>query len=286
MAPSSPVVARWDLGLRLRERRELLGLAGTKASKLIGLSPTFLSDVESGKKNVPEAKLGQIADAYEFNEDEAAELEELREVARHRGWWSKFSGLFAPEVLRFFGLEHGAETILTFNSSLIHGLLQTREYAQAIIESGSPNARLAEAGRRVEARLTRQRRLDGDDPLKLITVLSEAALRQQIGGPEVLRRQLLHLVQRIEDHPALLTVLIVPFAAPGHDALDGSFHVLSFSKPNLPSIAWVEMVTSMQLIEDPVQVKEYDIAHASATDVALNPVDSLELIKQTAKDLE
>src|SRR5437588_2113756 len=186
MAPSSPVVARWDLGRRLKEKRELLGLTGSDLKPVSGLSGAFLSDVESGKKSIPVDRLEALIAAYELDDEEAAELRHLREQAGQRGWWSKYNGLFSAEILRAFGFEHGAEVMLSFDNSVMIGLLQTREYAQAVIESGSPNVRLAEAGRRVQARLMRQRRLGGEDSLRLTAVMGEAALRQQVGGPAVL----------------------------------------------------------------------------------------------------
>lgn len=286
MAPLSPVVARWDLGRRMRDKRELLGLTGAEAARAIELSPTFLSDVENGKKNVPVGKIDQIAAVYEFDEEEAAELRDLRASSGQRGWWSKFNGLFSPDILRLFGYEHGAEVMLTFNSTFVHGLLQTRDYAQAVIEAGSPNVRLAEAGRRVEARMIRQGRLSGSDPLRLTAVMSETALRQQVGDRSILRGQLHHLADMSERHVDILDVLIVPFSAPAHGAMDGSFQLLTFASPSLPSVAWVETVTSTELIEEPTQVREYGIAHTSACEVALSKQDSLDLIKEVAKDLE
>ncbi|MGH3750833.1 MAG: helix-turn-helix domain-containing protein, partial [Micromonosporaceae bacterium] len=207
MAPSSPVVARWDLGRRLREQREMLGLTGAAAGRPVALSATFLSDVENGKKNLPDDKLDALIASLEFDGDAAAELRRLRAEGGQRGWWSKFNALFSAELLRFFGYEHGAESIHVFGSSVVPGLLQTRDYARAVIETGSPWIRLAEADLRVEARMLRQRRLTADEPLRLTTVLSEAALRQQIGGPEVLVAQLRHLATMIEEHPDTLEVL-------------------------------------------------------------------------------
>jgi transcriptional regulator with XRE-family HTH domain len=285
VAPSSPVVARWHLGRRLRDKRDLLGLTGAAAGRLVGLSPTFLSDVENGKKNLPEDKLEALTAAFEFDADEAAELRDLRIVASQRGWWSQFSGLFAPEVLRMYGYEHGAKVVLSFDSSLVLGLLQTREYARAVIESGSPNVRLAEADRRIEARMIRQRRLTDEDPLRLTAVMSEAALHQQIGGREVLLGQLRHLVTMIERHAETLDVLIVPFTAKGHAAVDSSFELFTFPSPALPNLAWLQTLTSGELIDDPVRVKEYSIAHASAVGVAFSKSDSLALIRQRVKDL-
>lgn len=285
MAPLSPVVARWDLGRRLREQRELLGLTGAAAGKPAGLSATFLSDVENGKKNLPEDRLDALITAYEFDADAAAELRALREECGQRAWWSKFNALFSPEILRFLGYEHGAEAIHTFESSVVSGLLQTRDYARAVIEAASAYVRLAEADRRVEARMIRQRRLTGDEPLRLTTVMSEAALRQQIGGPAVLVAQLRHLVTMIEEHPDTLEVRVVPFSSPGHPALGGSFHLLTFASPALPALAWLETVTSTDLIDDDIRVSEYSLAHAGALTASLSRGDTLDLIKQVTKEI-
>ncbi|HWC79321.1 MAG TPA: helix-turn-helix transcriptional regulator [Pseudonocardiaceae bacterium] len=285
MAPTSPVVARWDLGRRLKEKRDLLGLDGPEVRRLTGISPSYLSDVEGGKKSIPAARLDTLVGAYEFSRDEAEELHRLRVQAGERGWWSKYTALFTPEILRMFGYEHGAEAVLSFNNSVIIGLLQTRDYAQAMIESGSPNTRLAECGRRVEARMIRQRRLTGDDPVRLTAVLSEAALRQRIGGPDVLLAQLRHLADLIDAHPDTLDVLIVPFGAGGHPAIGGSFHLFTFPTSALPSLAWQETVTSTEIIEDAVKVREYGLAHAGAVKAALSKSESLDLINEVATEL-
>lgn len=285
MAPPSPVVARWDLGRRLREQRELLGLTGAAAGKPVALSATFLSDVENGKKNLPENKLDALIAAYEFDADAATELRALREQCGQRGWWSKFNALFSPEILRFFGYEHGADAILTFDSSVVPGLLQTRDYARAIIETGSPWIRLAEADQRVEVRMIRQRRLTGDEPLRLTAVMSEAALRQRIGGPAVLVGQLRHLVAMVEQHPDTVEVRIVPFSSSGYPAVGGSFHLLTFPSPTLPPLVWLENITSTELIDDAIRVKEWGLAHAGTVDEALSKQDTLDLIKQVVKEI-
>lgn len=285
MAPPSPVVARWDLGRRLREQRDLLGLTGAVAGKPAGLSATFLSDVENGKKNLPEDKLDALITAYELDADAAAELRALREECGQRAWWSKFNTLFSTDVLRFYGCEHGAETTLTFTGSLVSGLLQTRDYARAVIETGSPWIRLAEADLRVEARMIRQRRLTGDEPLRLTAVLSEAALRQQIGGPAVLVAQLRHLVAMVEEHPDTVELRVVPFSSPGYPALGGSYQILTFARPTLPPLVWLENITYTELVDDAIKVKEWGLAHAGTVDAALNQRDTLDLIKQIVKEI-
>src|ERR1700754_289999 len=184
MSPVSPVVAAHELGRRLRERRETLGLAGAELARAARCTPQFLSQVETGKKIPALEKLMAIFERLELEEPEAGELLALRDQGVRRGPYAAYSGVFSTEILRFFGFEHGCESMLSFDG-LIHGLLQTPDYARAVIQAGGPYIRQAEVERRVEARLARQQRLHGPDPISLTLVMSEAAIRQQGGGPQV-----------------------------------------------------------------------------------------------------
>ena len=282
----SPTVASWDLGLRIRDRRELLGLSGAAAATSLGMSVQFLSAVEHGKKKLPEDKLSALIAAYEFDEDEATELRVLREQAGHRGWWMQFSALFNDELLRFFGFEHGAESIRAYDNGLMNGLLQTDEYAMAIIAAGSPNIRLAEVDRRVQARMIRQRRLTGEPRLQLTAIMSESTIRQQVGGPHVLLGQLRHLLDLVDQLADTLTVRVVPYTATGHHAMGGSaFHLMTFASGTLPTLVWQETVTSTELIEDPQTVREYSLAYAEVTKATLDLNESVSLIKQVIKEI-
>ncbi|GAB2653223.1 helix-turn-helix transcriptional regulator [Saccharopolyspora gloriosae] len=286
VAPSSPTVANWALGRRIREKREAEGLAGGESAKRIGITPAFLSEVEKGKKNLSPDKMEALLDAYEFTSEEQDELRELRDEGSRRAWWTGYSALFSNELLRLFGLEHGAESICTYDNGLVNGLLQTEDYARAIIESGTPNVRLAESDRRVECRMMRQRRLTGDDPLRLRTIMTEAALRQQIGGRLTLRNQLNHLANLIEKQEDHVEVWIVPFEATGGDALGGSsFLLLDFPSGRLPTMLWQETVTSTRLTSSQLAVREYSIAVSSAAEHSLSREDSLKLIKKAASEL-
>ncbi|GAB3458845.1 helix-turn-helix domain-containing protein [Actinophytocola sediminis] len=286
MAPTSPVVAGWDLGLRLRAKRELLGLRGKDVNAAIDLAPTYLSSVEKGKQQLSEDKLRSLAELLEFDENAITEMIRLRGEALSRSWWSKYTALFSEDLLRMFGFEYGAESIRTYCSGLVYGMLQTERYARAVIETGAHNIRLAEVDRRVQARMLRQQRLAGPDPVRLHCVLSEAALHQQIGGPEVLAEQLRHLSQLINEHSTTLDLRIVPFTASGNDAMGGSnFYLLAFPEGNLPTLAWQETVTSTQVIDDFQMVREYALTHASATNSALDQESSLAMIDRLVKEL-
>lgn len=286
MAPLSPAVACWALGLRLREKRESRGLTSANAAKLIGITSAYLSEVEHGKKTMAVDRLDDLIADYGFAEDEAEELRSLREQACLRGWWANYGTLFNAELLRFFGLEHGAERIHSFDSSVVNGLLQTEDYAHAIIEAGSPNVRLAESSRRVRCRMTRQKRITEDNPPRFCAVMSEAALRQEIGGRRVLKAQLEHMAGLIDQYPETLEIRIVPFEANGYGAIGGStFTVMSFPEGTLPTLLWQETVTSTLLCSDEVTVREYVVALSGAMDCSLSREDSLEFIRKASCEL-
>jgi transcriptional regulator with XRE-family HTH domain len=284
---SSPTVASWELGRRLRDKRELVGLRGSDIAKSLDMSVQFLSAVEHGKKKMPEDKLAGLIDKYEVDADEAKELLALRAATAQRGWWSRFTALFSDELLRLFGFEHGAESIRAFDNGLMNGLLQTEDYARAIIEAGSPNIRLAEVDRRVQARMLRQRRLSGDDPLQLTAIMSESTLRQQVGGPRVLLDQLRRLLDLVDTHADTLDLRVVPFTATGHHAMGGSsFSLMTFPSTSLGTLVWQETVTSTELIDDDLTVREYSLAYAEVGKTALDRQASVALIEQVANDLE
>lgn len=282
---SSPTVASWDLGLRLRGKREHLGLSGSAVAKRLNVSVQFLSAAEHGKKKLPEDKLSALIDAYEVDGEDAAELHNLREQAGHRGWWAEFSALFSDELLRLFGFEHGAESVRAYDNGLMNGLLQTEDYAAAIIAAGSPNIRLAEVDRRVHARMIRQRRLTSEAPLHLTVIMSESSVRQQVGGPSVLAGQLRHLLGLIEELPDTLDVRVVPYTSTGHHAMGGSaFHLMTFPSGTLPTLVWQETVTSTQLIQEPQTVREYGLTYAMVHNAALSKRDSIDLITRVAME--
>lgn len=286
MAPTSPTVARWELGLRLRQRREQLGVEVKTVTERLGFTRNYWSAIENDRKILADDKLKALLDLYEFDADEQRELLELRAMAKQRGWWAKYSGLFGDELLRLYGLEYGADSIRTYESLLIPGLLQTEAYARALIASDIANIRQVEVDQRVEVRMRRQERLTGEDPLQLTAVISEAALHQQVGGPQVLREQLLHLVSMIEARPSLVRVHIIPFAVSGGGVLGAStFHLIDFASPRLPTVAWQESVTTQGMVDDETLVRDLSITHAQALNQCLSAQESLELLNKEAKQI-
>jgi hypothetical protein len=285
MSGSSSTVAGWELALRLRQRRDQLGTEVLTITSALGFSRNYWSAVEHERKILSAEKLAVLLELFEVDQDERRELLELREAAKRGGWWTRYSALFTDELLRFFGLEHGAQSIRTYDSLLIPGLLQTADYARAIM-SADVAVRQVEVDQRVEVRMRRQELLNGDDPLRLTTVISQAALLQQIGGPAVLRAQLVHLAKMIEGHQDNLQVLVIPFTATACGLFGAAtFHLLDFASPRLPTLGWQETVTAAGIIDDPTQVRDISTTHGQALGRTMNAKDSLRLIHKCAKEL-
>jgi transcriptional regulator with XRE-family HTH domain len=183
---TSSVVQSWELGLRLRERREQLGLTAALVGKTTGIGGTNLSAIEGGKRRLTAAKLTDLAGVYDLSAPELAEWEAIRARAERHEWYHDYTTIYSEEFLRFLGLEAGAASERGYQAELIPGLLQTADYARATIKGGSPYIRPVEVGPRLESRLARQARLSGQSPLHLSVVINQAALLQQVGGPTVL----------------------------------------------------------------------------------------------------
>ncbi|MBY8850558.1 Scr1 family TA system antitoxin-like transcriptional regulator, partial [Saccharothrix sp. MB29] len=217
--PISSTVQAWELGLRLREHRDRLGLTAAFVGRTTGMGSTNLSAAESGKRRLTAARLAELASLYELPGGELTELERLRADTERREWWHDHAHLHPDELVRMFGLEAGAERVAEFAPDIVPGLLQTADYARAVMCAGTPYTRPVDVGPRLETRLARQARLDGDHPLKVDVLLGEAALRQRIGGPGVMRGQLAHLLGVVAGKGDRVRLRVVPFTAGAHPLL-------------------------------------------------------------------
>lgn len=279
MPPTSPVVAGWELALRLRERRIQLDIDVRTITQRLNFSRNYWSAIENERKILSEESLNKVVELFEFDPEEGNELHALRALAKERGWWTRYPTLFDADVQRMLGLEFGAQEIHDYESLLIPGLLQTENYARAIM-TPAMIVRQVEVDQRVQVRMRRQERLDGEFPLKLSAMISEAALRQQIGGPAVQREQLEHLATLSETRRRNISIRVIPFTATSCDLFGApTVHLLDFDNPRLRPLAWHETVTTWSMIEDHTQVHNITETYHGATAQALTEDDTLELIR-------
>jgi hypothetical protein len=280
------MVARWELVLRLRERRNQLDVDIKNITRELGFSRNYWSAIENEHKIISAGNLGKLAVLLEFNQQETAYLLELRDIAKERGWWTEYSALLDGKLQRLFGLEQGADGIRGYESLLIPGLLQTGDYAHALMDPAVTIPQV-EVDQRVEIRVRRQGRLNDARPLHLNILISEAVLRQQVGGLPVLRGQLDHLLAMIDRHPRTLAIRVIPFTARAHNLLGaGTIHILDFRNPRLPTLVWHETVSTWGFIDDPDQVRDIKTSFSQATQRAIDRAESREMIERSREELD
>lgn len=283
-SPQSPTVASWELALRLRQRRVRLGMDAKTIAEAIGFTRNYWSAVENERKQLSEETLNKALDLLEFDPEDQRELRQLRATARERGWWTRYSMLDA-EVERLYGLEAGASSVKEYESILVPGMLQTADYARAIMKPAEI-IREVEVDQLIEVRLKRQERLSADSPLRLTALISEAVLHQQIGGPAILGAQLQHLVDVAEQHPDTVDIHVIPFVATSCGLFGAAtVRLLDFPSPKLPMLAYQETVTARVLIDDRITVRDIATTYSAALEVALNPQKSLEMIRRRSMEI-
>ena len=282
---SSPMVAAWELAVRLRQRREQVGIEVKTITQTMGFSRNYWSAVENERKLLSEESLVKLLDLFEFGDEERREMIALRAAAKEHGWWSRYSAVLDQEVQRLFGLESGARSIRSYENLLIPGLLQTKDYARAMMTPAViiPQIEVEEL---VEARMRRQERLFAENPLRLTALVSEASLRQEIGGRDVLHRQLERIAQVVEQYPDTIDVRVIPFAVQSCGLFGAStVYLIDFENTRLPTVVWQETVTSWGIIDDPIKVRDISVTYREAYHVALGGRDSLKLINQRIEEL-
>jgi hypothetical protein len=205
----------------------------------------------------------------------------LARKANQPGWWHRYGDLLPPWFETYLGLEHAAKSIRTFEAQLIPGLLQTADYARAIVALGYENV---EAARRVELRRRRQEILDRPGAPTLWAVVDEAVIRRPIGGNEVLRGQLEHLLEA-SARPNV-TIQVLPFAAGGHAAVGSSFTMLRFAEPELPDIVYLEQLTSALYLDKQSELELYRQVMDRLSVQAEAPERSRDLLKMAVAELD
>jgi hypothetical protein len=275
---AGPTVRRIQLGRELRRLRDAAGISPLEARSAIGCSKSRFEHIERGRNVPSKAELVVLVrDTYHAGHAVAA-LEEIRDEASKRGWWSTYA---LPEWLAVYvGLEHDATEVRELALESIPGLLQTEGYMRTLY---TIDVRLSETevNKRLPARLQRQERLTGDDPLKLTAVVSEGALLRCARDRRVAADQLTQLVERAAWPNIELRVL--PFDAGLHVGMNGPFSLLSFPDDLLADVAYQEYVVGGHVIDNESIVSQLTTLFSELRSQALGPNESLALIAQLAK---
>jgi len=278
---SGPVLQRIILGARLRQFREDRQIGRKQAADTIRGSESKISRLELGRTGFKIRDVEDLLTLYGVRAKPQREaMLALAQQASQQPWWQPYRDVVPGWFEQYLSLERDAQVIRAYEPCHIPGLLQTADYARAVIENGRGDVASVEVGERVELRLRRQELLWNRQPSppRLWAVLDEAAVRRPAGTPDIMRRQLRHLVD-MAAHP-YVRIFVVPFSAGQRGAVGVPFSILRFPGALLPDLVYVESFAQAAYPERPEELRHYwHLMNTLATE-ALSPDDTVKLLRQ------
>ena len=274
-----PTVQRRRLGIELRQLREEAGKTIDEVARVLECSSSKVSRIETGQVSASPRDVRDMLAFYGVDSDRRDELVEVARAARKRGWWEAYSDTLSVPLV---GLEVAADRILAYEAMVVHGLLQTEDYALALISILRPELSEEQVQRWVEFRMARQELLRRDAPPILEVMLEECALRRPVGGRETMREQLHHLVE-VAALPSL-TLQILPLSVGAHAAMSGAFAIFSFTEGTDPDVVYLEHTRNDMYLEDRNEVERYSAAFEDLRSAALDPARSEQFLTKLVRD--
>jgi transcriptional regulator with XRE-family HTH domain len=251
-----PTVLRMLVGSRLRRMREARGVTAKDAGGMIRASHSKISRLECGRIGFKNRDVADLLTFYGVHDDaERATLLALAEQASAPGWWQAYGDVVPGWFEAYLGLEQAASIIRSYEIQFVPGLLQTEDYARAVIRLSHGDASETELERRVDLRMQRQQLLRRPAAPHLWAVIDEAALRRPIGGTVTMRAQIRHLID-IAGLPGV-TVVMLPFSAGGHAAAGGPLTILRFAEDEIPDVVYLEQLNSAIYVDKLPDVDRY-----------------------------
>ncbi|MCF2127659.1 helix-turn-helix domain-containing protein [Streptomyces sp. NPDC049936] len=277
----NPTVRRRRLGQELRRLRELKGMTAEEVAERLLVSQSKISRLENGRRSISQRDVRDLCGVYEVEDQRIVDsLMQMAKDSRQQGWWHAFGDI--PYSV-YIGLETDAESLRTYEPQIITGLLQTRAYAEALIQGALPETSVADIEKRVQVRIRRQERISAqNNPLRLWVVLDEASLRRVVGGRQVMREQLEHVAEMSQlPH---ITVQVLPFDVGAHPGINGQYSILEFADAADSSVVYIEGVTSDLYLEKALDVQKYTVMYEHLRAQALNVEQSRQRIEDVAKE--
>ncbi|MFG2886855.1 helix-turn-helix domain-containing protein [Streptomyces sp. NPDC048297] len=276
----NPTVRRRRLGQELRRLRELKGMTAEEVAERLLVSQSKISRLENGRRSISQRDVRDLCGVYEVEDQRIVDsLMEMARDSRQQGWWHTFGDI--PYSV-YIGLETDAESLRVYEPQLVTGLLQTRAYAEALVQGALPETSTTEIEKRVQVRMRRQERITAEGtPLRLWVVLDEAALKRVVGSRLVMREQLEHLIEMSQlPH---VTVQVLPFEVGAHPGLNGQYAILEFADAADSSVVYLEGVTSDLYLEKAQDVQKYAVMYEHLRAQSLNVEQSRQYIDNVAK---
>lgn len=256
---------RRRLRIELRRSRNAAKLTQRDVAEALEWSPSKVIRIESGQVGISVTDLRALADLYHVDDpDRLGELETLARGSRRQPF-ADYRDVIAADTIKFFGYEAAASLIRHVQPLVVPGLLQTEDYSRALLHAYGNEAKVID--RIVDSRRERQELLDRADPPEVFTILDEAVLRRQVGGPAVMSRQLQHLLS-LAERPRV-TIQVVPFTAGAYEAIQGPFVHLEFPDASDPDVVFLEgQRSSAAFIDAPELTGQYQESFMALEELA------------------
>jgi transcriptional regulator with XRE-family HTH domain len=278
---SSPLVLRRRLRTELRDKRLEKNLTQEQVAKAMDWSLSKMIRIDSAQTSISINDLRALLRFYEITDRErTAELIRLARAARKQGWWRSYSTVAPKELLTLIDYESAASSVRQFETTFIPGILQTREYARAVLQNFYPDEPAAEL---VQLRTKREDLLRRDGAPQFFFILDEPVIERLAGGPSVMRLQL----QRLIDATELpnVTIQVVPLSAGLHPGVKGPFEFIRFPDPADKDVVFLE-TRGRDVISDSLEETEnYLKTFERLEKVSLSPADSAARINELIKGM-
>ncbi|WP_328600674.1 helix-turn-helix domain-containing protein [Actinomadura physcomitrii] len=276
----TPTVRHRRLASELRRLRRAAALTQEDVVEKTGINTATLFRIETARVRPQPRTLATLLDVYGVADPKRSELMILLKEAAQRGWLHTFASELPERYAAYIEFETEADEVLNYECLFIPGLLQTEDYARAAIRGALPESTRDEVESRVEARMQRQVVLTKEHPLKLWAIVDEAAIRRAVGGGDVMREQLEHLL-RITELPTV-QLQVIPFGAGAHPGMPGSFVVMKFVEELGPELVYIDSQAGDLFLEEESDIARYNLVFTHLRAGALSPDASASLIAAVA----
>jgi transcriptional regulator with XRE-family HTH domain len=266
--------------MELRRLREAAHVTIDQVAERLECSGSKISRIETGQTGVTPRDVRDMLDIYGVDPEYADQLLKIAREARQKGWWQLYGDVLTSA---YVGLEAAADHIRSYEALVVPGLLQTEEYAQAMIHAARPDIGATDVEKRVRVRIGRQSLLTQDDPIDLWVVLDEAVLRRPVGGRSVMRRQLEHLT--LAASWPNVTLQVLPFSAGAHAGMDGAFTMLLYDESAGQNFVFASNAAGGLFLEKDDELQRYGFIFDYLRANALRPDESVSLFVKLTKEL-
>lgn len=279
-----PTVRRRRLGSELRRLREARTMKLEVVADQLGLAASTLSRIETGKAPTKTAYLTALLEMYGVTDPQQRQvLIDMAREGHRKGWWAVYDDVLPTGFGIYVGLEAEAAGLRIYETQVVSGLLQTQDYARAVLREVNKKDSPEQVQRFAELRLKRQSVFEREEPPDVWLILDESVIRRPVGGPEVMARQLKHLVEAGQ-WPSI-TLQILPFSSGAHPALTGPFTILEFPERADPDVVHFDSWGGPIYLEKDKEVRACTEAFDRLRAAALSPADSLSLAERVAREL-